>query len=298
MHTIAEQSNVKEAVRRWYDVFPGTSALSMYSEQADFERHDQEVDAFLNLAESLGQTWPSNGLILDVGGGLGMHAGKLLSRCHKLFITDVINYSASYDGHLLHLLDEKHVRNNRLFDLSKVVLIESDAQRQIFRDAFFDAIISINAFEHIPDPTKAFYEVVRVAKPGALIYLTFDPLWSSPAGGHFHEYVQEPWAHLLWTADKYRAKMQAAGASERELTDFPEAMNRKRLSSFRELFLDAEKRGHLHILAMETWPRSASEEPHTEHPNFKKLLQMGYSEEDLVIRGMRLLARVNYDQTR
>ena len=264
----------------------------MYSEQADFERHDQEVEAFLNLAESLGQTWPNDGFILDVGGGLGMHAWKLLNSCHKLYIADVINYSASYDGHLLHLLHEKHARNNRPLDLTKLVLMESDAHYQIFRDAFFDVIVSINAFEHIPDPAKALYEVVRVAKPGALIYLTFDPLWNSPTGGHFHDYVQQPWAHLLWPVEEYKAKMQGAGASERELADFPDAMNHRRLSSFRELFLQAQKRGDLQILVMETWPGSAADEPHTGHPNFKKLLEIGHSEEDLVIRGMRFLARI------
>jgi len=269
----------------------------MYSEQADFDRHDQEVDAFLNLAESLGQAWPQDGFILDVGGGFGMHAWKLLPRCQKLYISDVINYPVSYDGHLLHLLVEKHARNNRPFDLSKIMLIESDAQRQLFRDDLFDVIISVNAFEHIPDPAKALYEICRVAKSDALIYLTFDPLWTSPTGGHFHEYVQEPWAHLLWPVERYRAKMQAAGASERELADFPDGMNRRRLSSFRELFLHAQKRGDLQIIAMETWPSRAAEEPHTEHPNFGKLMEIGYSEDDLVVRGMRLLARVRHGQT-
>jgi ubiquinone/menaquinone biosynthesis C-methylase UbiE len=263
----------------------------MYSEDSDFLRHDQEIDRFLNLLRDSRQTVSPESLILDVGGGLGMHAWKLLPLCRKLYITDVVSYSSIYDGHLIHLVAEKHQRNNRPFDLNKVAFIESDAQSQLFRNGMFDVVISINAFEHIPNPGMALCEIIRVTKPSGLIYLTFDPLWNSPTGGHFHDYVKEPWAHLLWSEREYKSKMQAAGASESELADYPGAMNRRRVNGFRELFAQAQSQKQLQILATQTWPANREEEPHSQHPNFAKLRGMGYLEEDLIVRGMLVLAR-------
>jgi ubiquinone/menaquinone biosynthesis C-methylase UbiE len=266
--------------------------MAEYSEKDDFAHHDKEVDDLLQAVQSHGLSIPDDGLILDTGGGLGMHAWKLLPLCRKLYVTDIIDYSSSYNGELLKLLEEKHARNGRPFDLRKVVLAESDAQNQLFRDSLFDFVFSINAFEHIPDPAKAFGEVVRVAKPGALVYVTIDPLWLSPTGGHFHEYVEEPWAHLVWPSEQYLEKMHSAGASAGEIAGFPNGMNRYRLGAFRELFSNAEKQQFIQILMMNTWPASAAEEPHTEHPNFARLLSMGYPGEELFVRGLRIMARV------
>jgi len=262
----------------------------MYSEKSDFEVHDQEIDRFLTQARAYGVSIRPDSLILDVGGNLGMHAWKLLPFCKRLYVTDVNRYSSIYDGHLVHLVAEKHERNNRPFDLAKVVFVESDAQDQIFRNGFFDVVLSINAFEHIPDPAKALYEIIRVSKPDALIYLEFDPLWNSPGGGHFESYVGEPWAHLLWPAMDYKAKMRSAGASEQEINDFPGAMNRHTLNSFRGLFRSVQESRLVRVLEISTWPASFREEARSSHPNFQKLLAKGYSEEDLVVRGVRFIA--------
>jgi SAM-dependent methyltransferase len=262
----------------------------MYSEHSDFERHDQEVDRFLEFARFHNLSIPTDSLILDVGGDLGMHIWKLLPLCKRVYVTDVIDYSSTLNGQLLHLIAEKHQRNNRPFDLSKVVFIQSDAQDQIFRTNLFDAVISINAFEHIPDPRKALYEIIRVSKKNAVLYFEFDPLWTSPGGGHFQPYVLEPWAHLLWELADYKAKMKSAGAAEKEIDDFPLAMNRQPLSSFRKLFQAVQDQGYFRILALQTWPSGREEEPQSQHPNFQKLLAMGYSEEDLIVRGVRVLA--------
>jgi ubiquinone/menaquinone biosynthesis C-methylase UbiE len=266
--------------------------MAIYSEENDFLHHDKEVDDLLQTIQSHGLAIPSDSLILDIGGGLGMHAWKFLPLCRKLYVTDVINYSSSYNGELLKLLEEKHARNSRPFDLNRVVLVESDAQNQLFRDSLFDFVFSINAFEHIPDPVKAFYEIVRIAKPGALVYVTLDPLWLSPTGGHFHPYVEEPWAHLLWPSEQYREKMRSAGASAEEIAGFPNGMNRYRLGAFRELFLSAQKRQDVQILLMNTWPSRAAEDSYTQHPNFARLLSIGYPAEDLFVRGLRVAARV------
>lgn len=262
----------------------------MYSEKSDFERHDQEVDRFLELLRSCRLSIAPDALALDVGGDLGMHAWKLLPLCRQVYVTDLVNYSSIYDGHLLHLVEEKHRRNGRPFDLAKIAFVTSDAERQIFRDSLFDIVISINSFEHIPDPERAWSEIIRVSKANAVVYVELDPLWTSPGGGHFQDYVGEPWAHLLWPVAEYRTRMQSAGASDKEIGDFPSAMNQRTLGSFRQLFEAAHKDGYVRIVATHTWPLGPEEEPHSAHPNFVRLRAMGYAEEDLIMRGMRVLA--------
>jgi SAM-dependent methyltransferase len=58
-------------------------------------------------------------------------------------------------------------------------------------DACADICFSSNVLEHVPDPAGLIAEMIRVVKPGGLIYLSFTN-WYSPWGGH----EMSPW-HLL-----------------------------------------------------------------------------------------------------
>jgi SAM-dependent methyltransferase len=62
-----------------------------------------------------------------------------------------------------------------------------DIRHTTFADNQFDLIISIAAFEHIPDFEVALSEMYRVLKPGGILYTKFGPIWSGP------------WGHHLWT---------------------------------------------------------------------------------------------------
>jgi ubiquinone/menaquinone biosynthesis C-methylase UbiE len=260
----------------------------MYSEQADFEQHDAEITDFFETCRRLNVSIPRGGMGLDVGGGQGMHVWRFLELCQKLVVADIVNYPALYEGRFLQLLAEKHARNNRAFDLSKVVFVESDAQSQIFRDGLFDIVVSFNALEHVPDPGAAFREVLRVAKPGALVFLQFDPIWTSPAGNHFSHFVEEPWAHLKYSTEEFGLKMRVAGATDDDVSEFCRAMNRVRLQCFLDIFHSGQMQGLVEIVDLETWPTTVEEEPRTAHPNFGTLLTEGYSPAELITRGIRL----------
>jgi SAM-dependent methyltransferase len=70
-------------------------------------------------------------------------------------------------------------------------------------DASADICFSSNVLEHVPDPAGLIAEMVRVIKPGGLIYLSFTN-WYSPWGGH----EMSPW-HLLgadFAARRYRRR--------------------------------------------------------------------------------------------
>lgn len=60
-----------------------------------------------------------------------------------------------------------------------------------FADASFDITYSSNVLEHVSNPWRMADEMVRVTKPGGLVYLSYT-LWWGPWGGH----ETSPW-HFL-----------------------------------------------------------------------------------------------------
>jgi SAM-dependent methyltransferase len=58
-------------------------------------------------------------------------------------------------------------------------------------DGAADACLSSNVLEHVRDPRGLIDEMVRVTRPGGLIYLSFTN-WYSPWGGH----EMSPWHYL------------------------------------------------------------------------------------------------------
>lgn len=63
-----------------------------------------------------------------------------------------------------------------------------------------DIALSSNVLEHVPDPEAMAEEMVRITRPGGLIYLSWTP-WLSPWGGH----ETAPWHYLggRRAADRY-----------------------------------------------------------------------------------------------
>lgn len=70
-----------------------------------------------------------------------------------------------------------------------------------FADGSFDVVYSSNVLEHVPEPWAMADEMIRVAKPGALVFVSYT-LWWGPWGGH----ETAPW-HFLGgyrAAKRYR----------------------------------------------------------------------------------------------
>lgn len=59
------------------------------------------------------------------------------------------------------------------------------------RDASVDVCLSSNVLEHVPRPWRMAAEMVRVTRPGGIVYLSFTN-WLSPWGGH----ETSPWHYL------------------------------------------------------------------------------------------------------
>lgn len=71
-------------------------------------------------------------------------------------------------------------------------------------DGCVDICYSSNVLEHVPDPQRMAAEMLRVTRPGGLVYLSWTT-WYSPWGGH----ETSPW-HFLggrYAADRYARRM-------------------------------------------------------------------------------------------
>ncbi|KGN42726.1 class I SAM-dependent methyltransferase [Knoellia aerolata] len=74
-----------------------------------------------------------------------------------------------------------------------------------FRDGFADVVMANNVMEHVPRPGAVADEMLRVVRPGGLLFISYTA-WASPWGGH----ETSPW-HLLGGAYAGRRYEQTHG---------------------------------------------------------------------------------------
>ena len=70
-------------------------------------------------------------------------------------------------------------------------VVRGDGMRLPVADAVADVSFSSNVLEHVPDPVAMLDEMIRVTRPGGVIYAAFTN-WYSPWGGH----EMSPWHYL------------------------------------------------------------------------------------------------------
>jgi SAM-dependent methyltransferase len=82
--------------------------------------------------------------------------------------------------------------------------IVADGCRLPIADSTFDVAFSSNVIEHVRDPWLFLNELVRVVRPGGLVFVAFTN-WLSPFGGH----ETSPWHYLGgdWAAQRYQDKL-------------------------------------------------------------------------------------------
>lgn len=262
-----------------------------YAEQIDFADKRKYIDDFFDMLRPFDRD-PRNWRALEVGGEGGMLAGLMAPHVAHLIGTDIVNSQLAYRGRMLPLLKRKFQRNGEDLPLDKLEFLTADAQNLPFRDDWFDFCFSQNAFEHIPDPEKALREVVRVTRPGGLIYLMFDPLWTADSGSHFLQYIGEPWVHLIETDSQISRRMSDAGASRAEIASYRTHMNRLPVTFYREMFTRVTRELGVKVLIRHEW--SACIDPSfVDHPNLAAAAAAhGLSADDLLVRGLRFLLEV------
>ena len=101
---------------------------------------------------------PQGGIALDVGSGPGN-------------VTASLARAAGPDGLALgvDISEPMLARAVRAEAGPRVGFLRADAQRLPFRDATFDAVLSIAMLQLIPEPSTALAEMVRVVRPGGRV---------------------------------------------------------------------------------------------------------------------------------
>ena len=262
----------------------------MYDEREDFNSHKAEVEALVSILNRVGVTPSAAMRVLDLGGGQGMHVGYLSALFGEVYCGDVIDYSSLYAGEFLKLLDEKHRRHQVPFRLDRVAFHRTDAMNLFYRDDLFDCVVSINAFEHIPDPGRALHEMLRVTRSDGYVYVATDPIWTADTGSHFFHRVPEPWAHLIHDEDSFARRMREQGATESEVVEYRRAMNRWREADFSRMVMEIETSGRAEVVYRDRWS-GVVDEAHRLHRNLKVLTSAGYVESELLLRGLRWVFR-------
>jgi SAM-dependent methyltransferase len=149
------------------------------SEQADPEQY-YAILAQDTAAQIAGYRELAGQTVLDIGGGGGWFTAEFQARGARCCLLEP---------------DLAELRSRRAGPVSAV---RADGLRLPVRDRAADITFSSNVLEHVPDPLAMISEMIRVTRPGGLIYLAFTN-WYSPWGGH----EMSPW-HYLGAEYAYR----------------------------------------------------------------------------------------------
>jgi SAM-dependent methyltransferase len=122
--------------------------------------------------------------VLDVGAGVG-HWGRLLGHVLPPDATVVgIDREPRWIEEATRRAVEAGVGDRYSYQ-------QTSAEALPFEDASFDLVTCQTVLIHVADPRKVIREMVRVTKPGGLVFLSYT-LWYGPWGGH----ETAPW-HFL-----------------------------------------------------------------------------------------------------
>ncbi|GAA4697268.1 class I SAM-dependent methyltransferase [Phytohabitans rumicis] len=141
-------------------------------EQTDPDRFYQALanDSVTQLSGYVGLT---DRAVLDVGGGPGYFADAFRAAGATYFGVDPD-------------VGELSARGEPAKDM-----VRASGTALPFRTDAVDVCYSSNVLEHVAEPTEMLREMVRVTRPGGVLFVSFTPWWS-PWGGH----ETAPWHYL------------------------------------------------------------------------------------------------------
>lgn len=99
--------------------------------------------------------------------------------------------------------------------------VMGDGQALPFREGAFDVVYSSNVGEHVPDPWQMGDEMLRVCRPGGVVFYSYT-LWYGPWGGH----ETAPWHYVngRYAADRYQRRTGHRPKNDYGTSLFPVSM--------------------------------------------------------------------------
>ena len=129
---------------------------------------------------------PSDGNILDLGGGAGAYAFPLAERGYKVTLADL-------SENLIHQAKIRKEENNGFGNIVSCDVVNA-VNLSIYSDEQFDAILLLGPLYHLTEEAerkKCLAEVYRVLKPGGIVLAAFIPYLSGSVGV-FDRYFWHP----------------------------------------------------------------------------------------------------------
>lgn len=104
----------------------------------------------------------SNDTILELGHGDGTHVNKLYTMAHHIRY-----YGLDISPLMIHLSQKNNKHNkNASFNLY-------DGEQIIYKDCFFDRVLTVNTIYFFKNPEKTLNEIYRVLKPNGTFVVSF-----------------------------------------------------------------------------------------------------------------------------
>jgi ubiquinone/menaquinone biosynthesis C-methylase UbiE len=149
--------------------------LEMTKREAVFRRYGYDSPA--SIAFVLSKILPLGGQVLEVGSGKGRFLTALAGH-----VTQITSVDIDAEEHHFAILNAVHAGVS-----SRIRFVVQNAQQLGWRAGVFDAVVTMNAMHHFPNPDRALWEMVRVLKPsGKLVICDF-----SPEGFHLMDQIQQ-----------------------------------------------------------------------------------------------------------
>jgi SAM-dependent methyltransferase len=154
---------------------------------------------------------PSGALVLDAGSGFGRHAFELARRGYHTVALD----HAADEVEATRATLAAMVESGEAEDKHVAGVVRGDATALPFPDATFDAVVTSEVLEHIPDDVGALAELRRVVRRGGLVAVTV-PSWFPEKvnwmlSDDYHAPAVEGGHVRIYSATELKAKLRAAG---------------------------------------------------------------------------------------
>lgn len=170
---------------------PAARRAGLWSLVRAFRAEQREPDRFYRLLAAdtvalVGDLATVRGArVLDVGSGPGDLAEAFRHAGASAVAVDVD-------------WEEMHCRERGL-----ELAVLGDGARLPFGAETFDLTCSSNVLEHVPDPLAVVADMVRVTRPGGVVFVNYT-LWTSPWGGH----ETAPWHFVggAWALRRYERR--------------------------------------------------------------------------------------------
>lgn len=170
-----------EELHRLQNSYPPMTWDYLYTPNSLRQRGQERADI---LHRQLRKEWYHLHTFLDLGAWDGMACAALQAMGKQTIGLDIRSEGFS---------DEARQK--------QVAFLEMDAARIGLAANSIDCVFSFNSFEHFPDPTAVFQEIMRVLRPGGYIYLDFGPLFWSAKGAHQFKTINIPYVQCLFTEE-------------------------------------------------------------------------------------------------